>query len=264
MSYETVIFERRGAVAEIVLNRPRALNAFDATMHRELYDALGRAAEDEGVRALLLRGEGRAFSSGADLKDEGVRGEDGSLADLGDYLRRTYSRTVLLIASMEKPVVAALGGVVYGAGVGIALSCDLRVAAEDARISVAFVNIGLMPDAGTTFFLPRVVGLGRAMELSLLGDEIGAEEAARIGLVNRVVPAERLLEEARSLSERLAAMPTRALGETRRALRRSFESGLEEALEREAEGQSSCGRTRDFEEGVQAFFERRDPRFTGR
>ena len=260
----TVRIERSGTVATISLNRPDRLNAFDGAMHRELHAALDEAAADEGVRCVVLRGEGRGFSAGADLRDEDLRREDGEPPDLGEYLRRSYSVTVKKMVEMEKPVVAALHGPVYGAGVGIALACDMRVAAESARFSVAFVKIGLMPDAGVSFFLPRVVGLGRAMEMSMLGDPVDAGEAHRFGLVNRVVPDERLEEEAAGLARRLAALPTRALGQIKRSLYASFESDLDAALEREARGQSLCGRTRDFEEGVAAFFERREPRFSGR
>jgi 2-(1,2-epoxy-1,2-dihydrophenyl)acetyl-CoA isomerase len=165
---------------------------------------------------------------------------------------------------MEKPVVAALRGPVYGAGVGLALACDLRLAAESAKFSVAFIKIGLIPDAGVPFFLPRVVGLGGAMEVSMLGEAVSAEEACRIGLVNRVVADEKLEEETAALASRLAAMPTRALGSIKQALYASFESDLDTALEREAVGQTLCGRTADHEEGVAAFFEKREPNFTGR
>src|SRR3712207_5253841 len=231
-------------------------------MHEELYAALGDAANDEGVRCVVLRGEGRGFSAGADLA--GIReGSEGD-PDLGEYLRRTYSRLVRRMVSMEKPIVASLHGPVYGAGVGISLACDLRVAAESAKFSVAFVKIGLMPDAGVSFFLPRVVGLGRAMQMSMLGEAVEAEEAYRIGLVNKVVPDERFEEETLALSSRLAALPTRALGLIKQTLHASFESDLETTLEREAQGQTLCGYTQDHREGVAAFFEKRVPNFTGR
>jgi 2-(1,2-epoxy-1,2-dihydrophenyl)acetyl-CoA isomerase len=168
------------------------------------------------------------------------------------------------MVSMEKPIVASLHGPVYGAGVGISLACDLRVAAESAKFSVAFIKIGLMPDAGVSFFLPRVVGLGRALEMSMLGDPVEADEALRIGLVNKVVPDERLAEETAALASRLAAMPTAALGMTKQALYASFEGDLETVLEREAEGQTFCGYTADHTEGVAAFFEKREARFSGR
>lgn len=260
--YETILFEQTNGVANVALNRPKKLNAFDGTMHEELYSALDEAASDDEVRCVVLRGEGRGFSAGADLAQI-IEGSD-SDPDLGEYLRNTYSRLVKRMVSMEKPIIASLHGPVYGAGVGISLACDLRVAAESAKFSVAFIKIGLMPDAGVSFFLPRVVGLGRALEMSMLGDAVEAEEALRIGLVNRVVPDERLAEETAALASRLAAMPTAALGRTKQALYASFEGDLASVLEREAEGQTFCGYTADHKEGVSAFFERREARFTGR
>ncbi len=260
--YETILLQNTGGVANIAMNRPKKLNAFDGAMHDELYTALGEAAEDEEIRSVVVRGEGRGFSAGADLAQI-VREADGD-PDLGEYLRNTYSRLVKRMVGIEKPIVAALHGPVYGAGVGLALACDLRVAAQNTKFSVAFIKIGLMPDAGVTFLLPRVVGLGRAMEMSMLGDALDAEEAHRIGLVNKVVADDSLSEEAGNLAERLAAMPTGALGRIKHALYASFETDLETALEREAEGQMFCGYTQDHKEGVTAFLEKREARFTGR
>ena len=260
--YETILFEKTDGVASVALNRPKKLNAFDGTMHEELYAALDAAAADDEVRCVVLRGEGRGFSAGADLAGI-IEGSDGD-PDLGEYLRNTYSRLVKRMVSMEKPIVASLHGPVYGAGVGISLACDLRIAARSAKFSVAFIKIGLMPDAGVSFFLPRAIGLGRALEMSMLGDAVEAEEALRIGLVNRVVPDEGLAGETASLASRLAAMPTAALGQTKQALYASFERDLDTVLEREAEGQTFCGYTADHGEGVKAFFEKREARFTGR
>ncbi|QIN82068.1 2-(1,2-epoxy-1,2-dihydrophenyl)acetyl-CoA isomerase [Rubrobacter tropicus] len=260
--YETILFEKAGGVANVALNRPKKLNAFDGTMHEELYAALDEAANDDEIRCVVLRGEGRGFSAGADLAQI-IEGADGD-PDLGEYLRGTYSRLVKRMVSMEKPIVASLHGPVYGAGVGISLACDLRVAAESAKFSVAFIKIGLMPDAGVSFFLPRVVGLGRAVEMSMLGDPVEAEEALRTGLVNKVVPDDALAEETAALASRLASMPTAALGKTKLALYASFEGDLDTVLEREAEGQTFCGYTADHKEGVKAFFEKREARFTGR
>jgi 2-(1,2-epoxy-1,2-dihydrophenyl)acetyl-CoA isomerase len=262
MLYETLLYEEDNGVANIALNRPKKLNAFDGTMHDDLYRALGDAAEDEEIRCIVVRGEGRGFSAGADLAQV-VREADGD-PDLGEYLRSTYSRLVKRMVGIEKPVIAALHGPVYGAGVGLALACDLRLAAENTKFSVAFIKVGLMPDAGVTFLLPRVVGLGRAMEMSMLGDAVDAEEAHRIGLVNKVVAEDTLSEEVRNLAGRLATMPTVALGRIKHALYASFETDLETVLEGEAEGQTFCGYTQDHREGVTAFFEKREPRFTGR
>jgi len=262
--YEAILHEKNAGVATITLNRPEKLNAFDGKMHEELHDALGGAARDDEVRCVVLRGEGRGFSAGADLRSEDLERKDGEAPDLGAYLRRTFSPSVRKISGMDKPVLASLHGPVYGAGMGLALACDLRLAAQSASFSVAFIKIGLMPDAGVSFFLPRVVGLGRAMEMSMLGDTVDAGEAQRIGLVNRVVPDEELEEETAALAGRLAAMPTRALGEIKRSLYASFEGDLASVLEAEAAGQAACGYTRDHAEGLAAFFEKREPTFTGR
>ena len=262
--YETILVEKGGGVAIISLNRPKVLNAFNGALHAEIYDALNDAAEDDEVRCIVLRGEGRGFSAGADLA-EVIEGDDSPEGpDLGEYLRETYSRLVTRMVKTEKPVVAVLRGPVYGAGLGIALACDLRLAAESAKFSVAFVRIGLMPDAGVSFFLPRVVGLGRAMEMSMLGEAVDSKEAHRIGLVNKVVPDEGLEEEVGALAGRLAAMPTLALGRIKQTLYGSFERDLATALEAEAEGQTFCGYTQDHKEGVAAFFEKREANFTGR
>ena len=262
--YETVSLAKRDGAAIVALNRPKVLNAFDAQMHEEIFDALNDAANDESVRCVVLRGEGRGFSAGADLA-EVIKGDDNPEGpDLGEYLRKTYSRLVVRMVEMEKPIIAALHGPVYGAGLGIALACDLRVAAESAKFSVAFVKIGLMPDAGVSFFLPRLIGLGRAMEMSMLGDGVDAAEALRYGLVNRVVPDEELEGAVVELAARLSTMPTMALGRMKGALYASFETDLEAALEREAVGQTFCGYTKDHKEGVAAFFEKREATFTGR
>jgi 2-(1,2-epoxy-1,2-dihydrophenyl)acetyl-CoA isomerase len=261
--YETVLYEKTGGVATIFLNRPDRLNAFDSGLHRDLHDALDSSAGDDEVRCVVLRGEGRGFSAGADLRSEDLSREDGEPPDLGAYLRRTFSPSVTKISEMDKPVLASLHGPVYGAGLGLALACDLRLAAQSASFSVAFIKIGLMPDAGVSFFLPRVVGLGRAMEMSMLGDAVDADEARRIGLVNRVVSDEELESETAELAGRLAAMPTRALGWIKRSLYASFEGDLASVLEAEAEGQAACGYTEDHAEGLAAFFEKRAPDFAG-
>ena len=260
--YETITYGTENGVATIALNRPKRLNAFNQQMHPEMLDALDAAVGDEEVRCIVLRGEGKGFSAGADLSE--VVERDGGNPDLGQYLRETYSGLVTRMVEVEKPIVASLHGPVYGAGLGVALACDLRVAAESAKFSVAFVKIGLMPDAGVTFFLPRLVGLGRAMEMSMLGEPVGAEDALRSGLVNMVVAEEDLAEATAALAGRLAALPTRAIGRMKRSLYASFESDLTTALETEAEGQTFCGYTEDHKEGVSAFLEKRVATFTGR
>ena len=262
--YEAIRFERGDGVAEISLNRPKALNAFDRRMHEELHEALGAVAGDEDVRCVILRGEGRGFSAGADLRSEDLKRDDGERPDLGEYLRATYGRTIGQIAALEKPIIASVHGPVYGAGMGIALACDLRVAARSATFSVAFVKIGLVPDAGVSYFLPRVVGLGRAMEMSMLGEPVGAEEALGMGLINRLVEDDDLGDETAALAVKVAALPTVALAGIRRSLHASSEVDLRTALETEARNQTVCGYTDDHAEGLAAFFEKREARFTGR
>ena len=261
--YETISLDKKDGAAVIALNRPKVMNAFNGQMHEEILDALNDAASDGGVRCLVLRGEGRGFSAGADLGEVIGGDDDPEGPDLGEYLRKTYSRLVTRMVEIEKPIVAALHGPVYGAGLGISLACDLRIAAESAKFSVAFVKIGLMPDAGVSYFLPRLVGLGRAMEMSMLGDGVDAAEALRYGLVNRVVADDALEGEVGALAARLAKMPTAAIGRMKSALYASFETDLAAALEREAVGQTFCGYTKDHKEGVAAFFEKREANFTG-
>ncbi|AFV75217.1 enoyl-CoA hydratase/carnithine racemase [Thermus oshimai JL-2] len=249
---------RHEGVLLLTLNRPEKLNALTGALLDELYAALEEAREDGAVRALLLTGAGRAFSAGQDL---GEFGEE--KPDYEGHLRR-YNRVVLALATLEKPVVVAVNGAAAGAGMSLALWGDLRLAAAGATFSTAFVRIGLVPDSGLSFLLPRLVGLSKAQELLYLSPRLSAEEALALGLVHRVVPAERLLEEALRMARELAEGPTRALGLTKKLLLESFRLSLEEALGLEAVLQGEAGRTLDHEEGVRAFREKRPPRFQGR
>ncbi|WP_119070575.1 enoyl-CoA hydratase/isomerase family protein [Rubrobacter indicoceani] len=260
---ETIAYEKRNGVAHITLNRPKRLNAFNGLMHEELYAVLDDSENDESVRAVVLRGEGRGFSAGADLSSFDEEIEENT-PDLGQYLRDTYTRAILKMTRMEKPIIGAVHGPVYGAGFGMALACDVRIAAESAKFSVAFIRIGLMPDAGVSFFLPRIVGLGRAMQMSMTGDPMEANEALTTGLVTKVVSDEELITEATKFAEHLATLPTKAMGKIKASLYRSFESDLETALETEAVGQTFCGYTEDHKEGVAAFAEKRQATFTGK
>jgi 2-(1,2-epoxy-1,2-dihydrophenyl)acetyl-CoA isomerase len=256
---ETIRYEQRGAVAVLTLNRPDKLNALTADMLRALRGAIERAGADESVRAVVLTGAGRGFCAGQDLAMGG-----GPSADYGEIIRATYNPLVKAMTSLEKPIVCAVNGVAAGAGVSLALACDLRIAADTAWFVQAFVNIGLIPDSGGTWFLPRLVGLAKAMELSMLGERVTAEEAHRIGLVNRVVPADQLEAETMRVAERLAQLPTRAIGLIKRAHYEGLNLPLAEALELEARLQAEAGRTEDHREGVQAFLEKRAPQFRGR
>ncbi|XOB97468.1 enoyl-CoA hydratase-related protein [Deinococcota bacterium DY0809b] len=246
-----------GSVLTIELNRPARLNALNAALLEELSEALS-AAEDPAVRAVLLTGRGGAFSAGQDLQEAGAGG-----LDYQDHLGR-YNRVVLQLRRLPKPVVAAVRGVAAGAGLALALACDLRVLGRDTRLITAFARIALVPDSGMTYTLPRTVGWGRAFELLALSPELSAAEALRYGLANRVVDEERVFEEASALAARLAEGPTRVFGLIKHALDESARLGLEEVLELEAQLQKLAGEGADHEEGVRAFLEKRAPRFAGR
>ncbi|WP_018111055.1 enoyl-CoA hydratase/isomerase family protein [Thermus igniterrae] len=253
-----VLKEREGNVLLLTLNRPERLNALTGELLEALHEALEEAGADPGVRALLLTGAGRAFSAGQDL---GEFGEE--KPDYEAHLRR-YNRVVEAMSALEKPLVVAVNGPAAGAGMSLALWGDLRVAATGASFTTAFVNIGLVPDSGMSFLLPRLVGLAKAQELLLLSPRLSAEEALALGLVHKVVPGERLMEEALALARRLAEGPTRAYGLTKKLLLETYRLSLPEALGLEAILQGQAGRTADHEEGVRAFREKRPPRFQGR
>jgi 2-(1,2-epoxy-1,2-dihydrophenyl)acetyl-CoA isomerase len=262
----TVLVARDGGVATLALNRPEKLNSLNEAMHRELRAALEACARDEGVRAILLTGAGRAFCAGQDLGDRAMGG-DGAAAgapDLGDTLERLYNPLVRLIRGTEKPVVCAVNGVAAGAGANLALACDIVLAARSASFIQAFAGIGLVPDSGGTFFLPRLVGDARARGLALLGERLAAEQAAEWGLIWRCVEDDELPEEAGALAERLASGPTRGLGLTKRALNASSANGLDAQLDLERDLQREAGRTEDYAEGVRAFLEKRPAGFRGR
>jgi 2-(1,2-epoxy-1,2-dihydrophenyl)acetyl-CoA isomerase len=251
--------EAAEGVLTLTLDRPDALNAFDGEMKEELLAAFRSAERDRAVRALVLTGAGRAFSAGQDLKE---RRQPGA-ADLARELRERYNPIILAMRRLEKPIVAAVNGVAAGAGFSLALACDLVVAAEGARFIQSFTRVGLVPDTGSTWFLPRLVGYHRAAELALLADPLDAAEAQRLGIVNRVVPADALRDEAASLARRLADCAPLALALTKRALIRGLEADLASQLDLEAQLQGVAGGSADHTEGVAAFVEKRAPRFRG-
>jgi len=253
-----VLKERQDGVLVLTLNRPEKLNAITGGLLDALYAALKEGEEDREVRALLLTGAGRAFSAGQDLTEFGDR-----KPDYEAHLRR-YNRVVEALSGLEKPLVVAVNGVAAGAGMSLALWGDLRLAAVGASFTTAFVRIGLVPDSGLSFLLPRLVGLAKAQELLLLSPRLSAEEALALGLVHRVVPAEKLMEEALSLAKELAQGPTRAYALTKKLLLETYRLSLTEALALEAVLQGQAGQTQDHEEGVRAFREKRPPRFQGR
>ena len=259
VSYETILYEKQSGVATITLNRPQALNAFTPQMNLEFQDALKDGDADSNVRCFLITGAGRAFCAGQDLKGR-TKEQRGSL---GESLRERYNPMILRIRRTEKIVVAGVNGVAAGAGCNLALACDLRVASEEARFIQAFVRVGLAPDSGGSFFLPRLVGLSKAFELLLLGDPVDAREALRIGLVAKVVPAAEFPAAMKEIAERIGRGP-RSTGLIKRALNRSLLPELEAQLDYEACLQEIAGRSADYDEGVRAFLEKRTPVFTGK
>jgi 2-(1,2-epoxy-1,2-dihydrophenyl)acetyl-CoA isomerase len=263
MQFQHILTERRGGVMVVTLNRPEVLNSFNLRMAEELLDALRTAADDAGVRTVLLAGAGRAFCAGQDLA-EVLPAAGRPKPDLGDVVRRQYNPIVRAIRTLEKPVVCAVNGVAAGAGANIAFACDLVLAAEDATFVQSFSKIGLIPDSGGTFILPRIVGLQRAAALTMLGDRLTAERAKEWGLVHDVVPNAVLHDTSIELANRLAGMPTRGLGLAKRGFNAAFANDLETQLALEEELQREAGETADYEEGVRAFIEKRKPIFHGR
>lgn len=259
---ETVQFTKESGVGLITLHRPEVYNAFNQQMGNELVQVLKEAAKDADVRAVLLTGAGKAFCSGQDLRDR----SDANLEtlSLGNSVRTRYNPIVRAIVQMGKPVIASVNGVAAGAGCSLALACDLRIISDRAKFVVAFARIGLAPDSGASYFLPRLVGFGRAMEIALTGRDVEAQEAMQIGMADRMVPHEQLGEEAFKWAMQLAHGPTKAYSLTKRALFYGMEHALEEALEYEAQMQEIAGKTEDFREGVTAFAEKRKPKFHGR
>jgi 2-(1,2-epoxy-1,2-dihydrophenyl)acetyl-CoA isomerase len=249
---------RDGAVLTITFNRPDVLNAFNAALHAGLVAAL-KDARDPEIRAVVVTGAGRGFCVGQDLTE--FRDASG---DIADRLRSTYHPTVLAVRALEKPVIAAVNGPAAGAGLSFACACDIRIAADSATFVPAFVNIGLVPDSGGTFFIARLLGPARAFEWMSSGRRLTAAEAHAWGLVSEVVEGDRLAERATELAATLAAMPTRGIGMTKRLFDAAPLNTLEEQLELEAQLQSAATQTEDFREGVTAFLKKRDPEFKGR
>jgi 2-(1,2-epoxy-1,2-dihydrophenyl)acetyl-CoA isomerase len=249
---------RDGAVLTITLNRPDVLNAFNAALHAALAAAL-KDARDPEIRAVVVTGAGRGFCVGQDLTE--FREAEG---DIADRLRASYHPNVLAVRALEKPVIAAVNGPAAGAGLSFACACDIRIAADSATFVPAFVNIGLVPDSGGTFFISRLLGPARASEWMSSGRRLTAVEAQAWGLVSEVVEADNLAERAAELAATLAAMPTRAIGMTKRLFDAAPTNTLDEQLELEAQLQSAATRSEDFREGVEAFLEKRDPDFKGR
>lgn len=260
MSYETILYAIENGVATITLNRPDKLNAFDDQMIQETTAAFKQAGRDKEVRCVVLTGNGRAFSSGQDLADVMDRG---GAFSIGDHLRHGYHKLIKQMIQLEKPIIGAINGIAAGAGCGIALATDIRIAADKASFMLAFSKVGLVPDSGTNWLLPRLIGQARAYEMAVTADKIPAETALAWGMINRVVPAAQLPEVAAAWAGSLAVGPTLAFGLTKRAMNHAWNTDLFDALEYEAHLQEIAGRSHDNKEGVMAFLEKRKAEFKG-
>lgn len=263
-SSETVLAERDQGVLRLTLNRPDRLNSFNVEMHQALQARLAEAATDPAVRAVLLTGAGRGFCAGQDLNDRDPRQAGSTPPDLGETIERFYNPLIRRLRGLEKPVICAVNGVAAGAGANVAFACDIVLAARSARFIQAFSKIGLVPDSGGTWILPRLIGEARAKALTLLAEPVDAETAAQWGLIWRVVDDAALQDEALKIAHQLAAGPTRGLGMVKRAIHASATSTLDEQLDLEMALQREAGRTDDYAEGVAAFLEKRKPEFRGR
>ena len=262
MSYQNITFAVQDGIARLTLNRPDRLNSFTVAMHGEVRDALSRVTT-EGGRVLLITGAGRGFCAGQDLNDRAVTPE-GEGVDLGASVENYYKPLVLALRNLPLPVIAAVNGVAAGAGVSIALACDLVIATRSASFIQSFSKLGLVPDTGGTWFLPRLVGNARALGLAFLGDKLPAEQAAQWGLIWRCVEDAEFSSVVEALAAQLAAAPTRGLARTKQAIYESWGRNLAQQLDQERDYMRELGYSADYQEGVAAFLEKRSPKFTGR
>jgi 2-(1,2-epoxy-1,2-dihydrophenyl)acetyl-CoA isomerase len=263
MNYQLIKFEIAEKTALIKLNRPEVLNSFNRAMAIELQSALDVCKENENIRAILITGEGRAFCAGQDLS-EVKPAEKPELNDLGETVKVTYNPIVKKIRNIEKPVICAVNGVAAGAGANIAFACDIILASENASFIQSFSKIGLIPDSGGTFFLPRMVGIHKATALMFLAEKMTSEQAFQLGIIYKICQQEKLVEEAMSISKKLSEMPTKGLGLTKRGINKAFYNNFENHLDFEEELQREAGKTIDYSEGVNAFIEKRTPVFKGK
>jgi 2-(1,2-epoxy-1,2-dihydrophenyl)acetyl-CoA isomerase len=258
MSYETVLFDVNEGIASLTLNRPDVFNAFNEQLSADVLDALKKTAKDKSIRVLVISGSGKAFCSGQDLKSIA-----GTKRSLSESIHKRYNPMIRAIRNLPIPVICKLNGVAAGAGANIALACDIVLAAESASFIQAFSKIGLIPDSGGTFFLPRLVGFQRAMALCMLGDKVTAAEELQMGMIYKVLHDASFTTDVLKMAETLAGMPTKALGLTKRLINSSLTHNLDEQLQMEGVIQIEAAQTLDYKEGVQAFIEKRKPAFKG-
>ena len=263
MNYENILFEITDGIAHLTLNRPDKLNSFTQAMHDEVRHAVHKVGTDKSVRVLILTGAGRGFCAGQDLSDRAV--EPGARAvDLGDSVEKNYAPLVLALRGLPMPVICAVNGVAAGAGANLALACDIVLAAKSASFVEVFCKLGLIPDTGGTYFLPRLIGSARAMGLTMLGEKLSAEKAEAWGLIWKAVPDEELAAETMAMARHFATAPTKGLAFTKQALYASPHNTLQQQLALECGMMSELGRTEDYREGVAAFMEKRAPQFQGK
>jgi len=263
MNYENILFEINDGIAQLTLNRPDKLNSFTQAMHDEVRHAVHKVGTDKSVRVLILTGAGRGFCAGQDLSDRAV--EPGARAvDLGDSVEKNYAPLVLALRGLPMPVICAVNGVAAGAGANLALACDIVLAAKSASFVEVFCKLGLIPDTGGTYFLPRLIGSARAMGLTMLGEKLSAEKAETWGLIWKAVPDEELAAETMAMARHFATAPTKGLAFTKQALYASPHNTLQQQLTLECGMMSELGRTEDYREGVAAFMEKRAPQFQGK
>ncbi len=263
MAYETIEFEITDGVAVLTLNRPDRMNSFNTQMHAEVRDALKQTKKSEAVRCLLITGNGRGFCAGQDLSDRNVD-PNAEMPNLGESIEKNYNPLIRTLQGLEMPVICAVNGVAAGAGANIAFACDIVLAARSASFIQAFCKIGLVPDSGGTWTLPRLVGHARAMALSMLGDKISAEQAMSWGMIWKCVDDETLKDEALAMAKQLATQPTKGLALIKRAIQSSWDNSFDEQLDLERDLQTLAGRTEDYREGVSAFMAKRQPTFKGK
>jgi 2-(1,2-epoxy-1,2-dihydrophenyl)acetyl-CoA isomerase len=264
VTYETILYEQDDGILTVTLNRPDKLNAFTDTMLDELTDAFKKADVDSTVRVVVLTGAGRGFCPGQDLGAAVERGAGSGNFSYSEHLRGHYNPLILGMRALSKPIIAAINGVAAGAGMSLSLACDYRIAAESASFIQAFVKVGLVPDSGSTWMLQRLIGITRALDMMLTGRKVNAQEALEMGLVNKVVANDQLMDSARQLAQEFANAPTKTIGYIKQAVNFASNSTLEEALDKEAELQDQAASTDDHREGIMAFLEKRPAQFQGK